>query len=163
MLSLVTDNCLSWNSRMGENDWRKDFMIYPHDSYVAELGFKLATPGSARHAFYKTKKTYVPPLCPSPSHNKKISLRLPLLQCKQESWTVEVLRPSQPMKVTLHQSVYLTSLFLGRLSPLSVSPVLMHSLLLETDNCPSWISRRERMTGENISWSISTKECCRTW
>ena len=31
----------------------------------------------------------------------------------------------------------------------------MHILLPETDNCPSWISRRERMTIENISWSIS--------
>ena len=37
----------------------------------------------------------------------------------------------------------------------------MHILSPETDNCPSWISGRERMTGENISWSISTKECCR--
>ena len=37
----------------------------------------------------------------------------------------------------------------------------MHILLPETDNCPSWISRRERMTVENISWSVSTKECCR--
>ena len=37
----------------------------------------------------------------------------------------------------------------------------MHILLPETDNCPSWISGRERITVENISWSISTKECCR--
>ena len=37
----------------------------------------------------------------------------------------------------------------------------MHTLSPETDNCPSWISGRERMTVENISWSISTKECCR--
>ena len=37
----------------------------------------------------------------------------------------------------------------------------MHILLPETDNCPSWISGRERMTVENISWSISTTECCR--
>ena len=37
----------------------------------------------------------------------------------------------------------------------------MHILSLETDNCPSWISGRKRMTVENISWSISTKECCR--
>ena len=36
----------------------------------------------------------------------------------------------------------------------------MHILSPETDNCPSWISSRERMTVENISWSISTKECC---
>ena len=37
----------------------------------------------------------------------------------------------------------------------------MHILSPETDNCPSWISGRERMTVENISWSITTKECCR--
>ena len=37
----------------------------------------------------------------------------------------------------------------------------MYILSPETDNCPSWISGRERMTEENISWSISTKECCR--
>ena len=37
----------------------------------------------------------------------------------------------------------------------------MHILSPETDNCPSWISGRKRMTIENISWSISTKECCR--
>ena len=36
----------------------------------------------------------------------------------------------------------------------------VHILSPETDNCPSWISRRERMTVENISWSIYTKECC---
>ena len=36
----------------------------------------------------------------------------------------------------------------------------MHILLPDTDNCPSWISSRERITTENISWSISTKECC---
>ena len=29
----------------------------------------------------------------------------------------------------------------------------VHILLPETDNCPSWISGRERMTVENISWS----------
>ena len=37
----------------------------------------------------------------------------------------------------------------------------MHILSPETNNCPSWISGKERMTVENISWSISTKECCR--
>ena len=39
----------------------------------------------------------------------------------------------------------------------------MHILSPETDNCPSWISGRERMTVENTSWSISMKECCRPW
>ena len=37
----------------------------------------------------------------------------------------------------------------------------MHILSPETDNCPSWIGGRERMTVENISWSISMKKCCR--
>ena len=36
---------------------------------------------------------------------------------------------------------------------------IVHILSPETDNCPSWISGRERMTVENISWSISAKEC----
>ena len=38
----------------------------------------------------------------------------------------------------------------------------MHILSPETDNCPFWISGRERITVEKISWSISTKECCRS-
>ena len=38
---------------------------------------------------------------------------------------------------------------------------IVHILPPETDNCPSWISGRKRMTVENISWLISTKECCR--
>ena len=37
---------------------------------------------------------------------------------------------------------------------------IVHILLPEIDNCPSQISRRERMTVENISRSISTKACC---
>ena len=52
--------------------------------------------------------------------------------------------------------------FLGKLSPLSVKPVLVHILLPATDNWPSWIRGKERMTVENISRSISTKKCCRT-
>ena len=39
----------------------------------------------------------------------------------------------------------------------------MYILSPETDNCPSWISWRERMTIENILWSISTEESCRPW
>ena len=38
----------------------------------------------------------------------------------------------------------------------------MHMLSPVTDNCPSWINGRERMTVEIVSWPISTKECCRT-
>ena len=42
------------------------------------------------------------------------------------------------------------------------NPVFVPSPSSETDNCPSWISRRERMNVENISWSVSMKECCWT-
>ena len=64
--------------------------------------------------------------------------------------------PVNPMGSCRARSVYLTTRLLGRLSPLTS---IVHILLPETDNCPSWISGRERMTVENISWSISMKEC----
>ena len=63
--------------------------------------------------------------------------------------------PVNPMGSCRARSVYLTTRLLGRLTS------IVHILSPETDNCPSWISRREKMTIENISWSISTKECCR--
>ena len=66
--------------------------------------------------------------------------------------------PLNPMGSCRAQSVYRTTLYLGRLSPLSTS--IVHIQFARTDNCIYWISRRERMTVENISWSISTKECC---
>ena len=69
--------------------------------------------------------------------------------------------PVNPMGSCRAQSVYLTTCLLGRLSPLSGTSIV-HILSPETDNCPSWISGRERMTVENISWSISTKEYCQT-
>ena len=65
-------------------------------------------------------------------------------------------------KVMSNQSVYLTTLFLGMLSLLSGKPALGHSLSPETDNSPSWIRVRERMTVANIIWSISMEKCCRT-
>ena len=64
---------------------------------------------------------------------------------------VEVLRPSQPNGV----------MFTGQAKSSKRLTSSVHILSPETDNCPSWISGRERMTVENISWSISTKECCR--
>ena len=39
----------------------------------------------------------------------------------------------------------------------------MHILSPETDNCPSWISRRERITEENISWSNLYERMLSTW
>ena len=70
--------------------------------------------------------------------------------------------PVNPMGSCRARSVYLTTRLLSRLRPLSGYIVIsiMHILSPETDNCPSWISGRERMTVENISWSC-TKECCR--
>ena len=52
--------------------------------------------------------------------------------------------PVNPMESCRARSVYLTILSLP-----------------EADNYPSWISGRERMTVENILWSISTIDCCR--
>ena len=65
-----------------------------------------------------------------------------------------------PMGSCWVRSVYLTTRLLGRLSPKRLTSIV-YIFSPETDNCPSWISGRERMTVENISWSISTKECCR--
>ena len=39
---------------------------------------------------------------------------------------------------------------------------LVHILSRVTDNCSPWISGRERMAVEMISWRTSTKESCRT-
>ena len=50
---------------------------------------------------------------------------------------VEVLQPSQPIRAMSRQSIHLTTLFLGRLSPLSSKPLLIYILLPETDNSPS--------------------------
>ena len=38
----------------------------------------------------------------------------------------------------------------------------MYNLSPEFDNCPFWICGKNRITAENISWFISTKECCPT-
>ena len=92
----------------------------------------------------------------------------PIFWKKEKKNTLEcilfVLRfygPVNPMGSCRAQSVYLTTRLLGRLSPLKRLTSIVHILLPETDNCPFWISGRERMTVENISWSISTKELCR--
>ena len=64
----------------------------------------------------------------------------------------EYLRPGQvnPMRSCRARSVYFTTLLLGRLSPQKRLTSIVHILSPETDNCPSWISRRKRMTVENI-------------
>ena len=69
--------------------------------------------------------------------------------------------PVIPLRSCWVQSVYITTLLLGRASLLS-SWQYCALFSPDTDNCPkvSWISGRERMTVENISWSISMKECC---
>ena len=92
--------------------------------------------------------------------NNKISLVCWLLNFPRKLnniWLIEVLRPSQHIRVLLSQSVYLTTLSWAGLVLYAV-----HILLPETNICPSWISGRERMTVENISRSISMKESCRT-
>ena len=80
---------------------------------------------------------------------------LPIFVC------VEVLRPSQPNRVMSSAVSLPNHTFTGQALSSKRLTSIVHILSPETDNCPSWISGRERMTVENISWSISTKECCR--
>ena len=71
--------------------------------------------------------------------------------------------PVNTIKVMLSWPVYLTTLFSwAGLVLYADNQHLRIFFLPETDNCFSWISRRERMTIENISWSIFTNECCKT-
>ena len=74
---------------------------------------------------------------------------------------VEVLRPSQPNGVMSSAVSLPNHTFTGQAQSSKQLTSILHILSPKTDNCPSWISRRERMTVENISWSISMKECCR--
>ena len=76
---------------------------------------------------------------------------------------IEVLRPSQPDGAMSSAVSLPNHTFTGQTQSSKRLTSIVHILLPETDNCPSWISGRERMTVENITWSkkISTKECCR--
>ena len=69
---------------------------------------------------------------------------------------VEVLRPSQPNGVMSSAVSLPNHTFTGQAWSSKRLTSIVHILSPETDNCPSWISGRERMTVENISWSIST-------
>ena len=65
--------------------------------------------------------------------------------------------------VMSRRSVNLPTLFLGRLRPIkAVYQYSVHILSPVTDNCLTWISRRERMAVEMITWPFSIKKCCRT-
>ena len=75
---------------------------------------------------------------------------------------VEVLRPSQPNEVMSSAVSLPNHTFTGQALSSKQLTSIVHILSPETDNCPSWISGRERMTVENISWSISMKECCQS-
>ena len=77
--------------------------------------------------------------------------------------SVEVLRPSQPNGVMLSAVNLPNHTFTGQTESFKPLTSIVQILLPETDKCPSWISGRVRMTLENISWSISMKECCPPW
>ena len=77
--------------------------------------------------------------------------------------SVEILRPSQPNGVMSSAVSLPNHTFTGQAKSSKRLTSIVHILSPETDNCPSWISGRERMTVENISWSISTKECWAMW
>ena len=74
---------------------------------------------------------------------------------------VQILRPSQPNGVMSSVVSLPNHMFTGQALSSKRLTSTVHILSPETDNCPSWISDRERMTVENISQSISTKGCCR--
>ena len=74
---------------------------------------------------------------------------------------VEVLQPSQPNGVMSSVVSLPNHTFTGQAKSSKLLTSIVHILLSETDDCPSWISGRERMTVENISWSIFMKEYCR--
>ena len=76
----------------------------------------------------------------------------PKSKCEWECWFYS---PVNTVEIMLSQSINLFTLFLGRLSPLNT--VLVHILLPVTDNYPSRISGRGRMTVEMVSQSISMK------
>ena len=73
---------------------------------------------------------------------------------------VEGLWPSQPNGANANAVSLSNHTFTGQSWASKLLTSIVHIPSRETDNCPSWISGRERMTVENISWSISTKECC---
>ena len=73
---------------------------------------------------------------------------------------VEVLRPSQPNGVISSIVSLSNHSFTGQAQTSKRLTSFVNILLPEADNCPSWISERERMTIEYISWLISTKKCC---
>ena len=57
---------------------------------------------------------------------------------------------------------YHTFSFTGQVQSFKRLTSIWHILSKEIDNCPFWISGREKMTVENISWSIPIKEFCRS-
>ena len=61
--------------------------------------------------------------------------------------------PVNPMGLCRARSVLSNHIFTGQAKSSKWLTSIVHILLPETDNCPSWISGRERMTSENISWS----------
>ena len=72
---------------------------------------------------------------------------------------IEVLRPSQPNRDMSSAVILSNHTFNGQAQSSKRLTSIVQILLSGTDNCPSWISGRERMTVENISLSISTKKC----
>ena len=67
---------------------------------------------------------------------------------------VEVLWPNQPNGVILSVVSLPNHTFTEQAYSSRRLTGIVHILSPETVNCPSWISRRESMTVENISWSI---------
>ena len=86
------------------------------------------------------------------------------LMMHQQVVCVGILWPSQPDGVMSSTVSLPNHTFTGQAwSSKRLTSIVHHILLPETDNCPSWISGREKMTVENISWSNLHKRMLSTW
>ena len=65
----------------------------------------------------------------------------------------KLLNSANPLKILIPGSTLPNHTFIGQTWSSKRLTSIVHILSPETDNCPSWISRRERMSVENISWS----------
>ena len=87
---------------------------------------------------------------------KKIKLSNELCRIKI-LFCVEVLRPSQPNGVMSSAVSLPNHTFTGQAKSSKGLISIVHILSPETDNYPSWISGRERITVENISYQSPRK------
>ena len=140
-----------------------DFGIVWYSAHNSLIGIRKPVRLFFPSSYYvlKKKKTKNKKKKKKKRNNKSIIWYSKLNNTMQNTVCIEVLRPSQPNGVMSSAVSLHNHTFTGQAWCSKRLTSIVHILSPETDNCPSWISGRERMTVENISWSISTKECSR--